>query len=170
MSAIRFAWDIRKVAANLHEHGVALEEARTVCEEDDALLMPDPGLSVGDDRFALIGLSAARRRALRARRRGCHSHQFGAQGRSRRTRRLCCQEIAMKKHHVFSKAITNGCAKRLKRSVTIRLDDSTVEHFKALAEATQLPYQNLVRLKLRDCAASERHFAWWWWPACAGAV
>ena len=54
----------------------------------------------------------------------------------------------MKKHHDFSKAITNPYAKRLKRSVTIRLDHSTVEYFKALADATQLPYQSLISMNL----------------------
>ena len=62
----------------------------------------------------------------------------------------------MKKHYDFSKAKKNPYAKRLKRSVTIRLDDSTVEYFKALAEETELPYQSLINLYLRDCLAQNR--------------
>ena len=61
MSAIRFEWDSSKAAANLRKHGVAFEEARTVFEDDEALLMSDPEHSVGEDRFVLIGLSAALR-------------------------------------------------------------------------------------------------------------
>ena len=76
----------------------------------------------------------------------------------------------MKKHYDFSKAIKNPYAKRLKRSVTIRLDESTVEYFKALAEETELPYQSLINLYLRDCAASGRRPALIWRPARAGAV
>jgi predicted DNA binding CopG/RHH family protein len=76
----------------------------------------------------------------------------------------------MKKHYDFSKAKKNPYAKRLKRSVTIRLDDSTVEYFKALAEETELPYQSLINLYLRDCAASERKLALTWRPARAAAV
>ena len=76
----------------------------------------------------------------------------------------------MKKHYDFSKAIKNPYAKRLKRSVTIRLDDSTVEYFKALAEESGLPYQNLINLYLRDCASSGRRLALTWRPARAGAV
>lgn len=45
----------------------------------------------------------------------------------------------MRKHYDFSKARENPYAKRLNRSVTIRLDDSTVEYFKALDEETELP-------------------------------
>jgi predicted DNA binding CopG/RHH family protein len=62
----------------------------------------------------------------------------------------------MKKHYDFSKAVKNPYAKRLKRSVTIRMDDSTIEYFKALAEETDLPYQSLINLYLRDCAATGR--------------
>jgi predicted DNA binding CopG/RHH family protein len=71
----------------------------------------------------------------------------------------------MRKHYDFSKAKKNPYAKRLKRSVTIRLDDSTVEYFKALAEETELPYQTLINLYLRDCAASGRKLALTWLPA-----
>ena len=72
------------------------------------------------------------------------------------------------KNYDFPKAIKNPYAKRLKRSVTIRLDDSTVEYFKALAEETELPYQSLINLYLRDCAASGRRLALTWRPARAG--
>lgn len=70
----------------------------------------------------------------------------------------------MKKHYDFSDAIKNPYAKRLKRSVTIRLDHSTVEYFKALAEETELPYQSLINLYLRDCAATRRKPSLTWRP------
>lgn len=73
----------------------------------------------------------------------------------------------MKDHYDFSAATKNPYAKRLKRSVTIRLDDSTVEYFKALAAETELPYQSLINLYLRDCAASGRRLSLKWKPARA---
>ena len=76
----------------------------------------------------------------------------------------------MRKHYDFSKAVKNPYAKRLKRSVTIRLDQSTIEYFKALAEETELPYQTLINLYLRDCAASGRKLALTWRPSKAGAA
>jgi predicted DNA binding CopG/RHH family protein len=76
----------------------------------------------------------------------------------------------MKRHYDFSKAIKNPYARRLKRSVTIRLDNSTVEYFRTLAEETELPYQSLINLYLRDCAASGRRLALTWRPARAVAV
>ena len=76
----------------------------------------------------------------------------------------------MRKHYDFSKAKKNPYAKRLKRSVTIRLDDSTVEYFKALADETELPYQSLINLYLRDCAASGRKLDLTWRPAREAAL
>lgn len=61
MSSIRFEWDSGKAAANLRKHGVAFEEARTVFEDDEALWMSDPEHSVREERFVLVGLSAALR-------------------------------------------------------------------------------------------------------------
>ena len=61
MSAVRFEWDSGKAAANLRKHGVAFEEARTVFEDDEALLMSDSEHSVGEERFVLLGLSAVLR-------------------------------------------------------------------------------------------------------------
>ena len=46
----------------------------------------------------------------------------------------------------------NPYAKRLKKQITIRLDEETIEHFKELARETGLPYQNLINLYLKDCA------------------
>jgi len=73
----------------------------------------------------------------------------------------------MRKHYDFSKAKKNPYAKRLKQSVTIRLDASTVAYFRALAEETGLPYQSLINLYLRDCAASGRRIDLTWRPAGA---
>ncbi len=76
----------------------------------------------------------------------------------------------MRKHYAFSTAKKNPYAKRLKKSVTIRLDETTVEYFKDLAEESALPYQSLINLYLRDCAASGRRLALTWRPAKAGAA
>jgi len=73
----------------------------------------------------------------------------------------------MRKRYDFSKAKKNPYAKRLTQSVTIRLDPSTVAYFKALAEEMALPYQSLINLYLRDCAASGRRLELAWRPAGA---
>jgi hypothetical protein len=58
---IRFEWDPRKAAENLRKHGVGFPEAETVFEDEQALLLPDPDHSRDEERFVLLGASAARR-------------------------------------------------------------------------------------------------------------
>ena len=62
----------------------------------------------------------------------------------------------MKKEYDFSNARPNPYAALLKRSVTIRLDRTSVDYFKAMAEEAGMPYQSLINLYLRDCVTSKR--------------
>ena len=62
----------------------------------------------------------------------------------------------MKKQYDFSKGKPNPYSKRLKKQVTIRLDEGTIQYFKSLAEETGVPYQTLINLYLRDCASTRR--------------
>jgi len=71
----------------------------------------------------------------------------------------------MKKEYDFSKARRNPYARRLKRQVTIRLDEGTIGYFKDLAEETGIPYQTLINLYLRECAASRKRLSIDWKPA-----
>ncbi len=75
----------------------------------------------------------------------------------------------MRKHSDFTTARKNPYAKRLKTPATIRLDESTVACFKAQGEETQLPYQSLINLYLRDGAASGRRLSMAWRAATSGA-
>jgi predicted DNA binding CopG/RHH family protein len=62
----------------------------------------------------------------------------------------------MKEEYDFSKAKRNPYANRLKRQITIRLDERTIGYFKELADQTGIPYQTLINLYLRECAASRK--------------
>ena len=62
----------------------------------------------------------------------------------------------MKAEYDFSKGKRNPYAKKLKRQITIRLEEPTIEYFKVLATEMDVPYQTLINLYLRDCAQSER--------------
>lgn len=68
----------------------------------------------------------------------------------------------MRKQYDFSKGRRNPYAKRLKKQVTIRLDEQTIGYFRSLAEETEVPYQTLINLYLRDCAATRRRLAMNW--------
>ena len=64
----------------------------------------------------------------------------------------------MRDHYDFSKmkGKKNPYIKYLKQPVTIRLDKDSVDYFKSLAEESGIPYQTLINLYLRDCAANAR--------------
>ena len=62
----------------------------------------------------------------------------------------------MRKEYDFSTARRNPYAKRLKRSVTIRLDERTIQYFQELASELEVPYQTLINSYLRDCAEQRR--------------
>jgi len=68
----------------------------------------------------------------------------------------------MRKEYDFSKAKRNPYAARLKQQVTIRLDRPTVDYFKELSVDTGIPYQTLINLYLRECAASRKKLSLKW--------
>ncbi len=58
----------------------------------------------------------------------------------------------MRKEYDFSESVKNPYARRLKKQITIRLENETITYFKNLASETDIPYQKLINLFLRDCA------------------
>jgi predicted DNA binding CopG/RHH family protein len=68
----------------------------------------------------------------------------------------------MRDHYDFSNARKNPYASQLKKSVTIRLDEGSIAYFKQMAEETGIPYQSLINLYLKDCAASQRKLNMEW--------
>jgi predicted DNA binding CopG/RHH family protein len=65
-------------------------------------------------------------------------------------------ETKVRKEYDFSKSRKNPYASQLKRQITIRLDTVAVDYFKKMAAELGMPYQNLINLFLRDCAANKR--------------
>lgn len=61
----------------------------------------------------------------------------------------------MKKEYDFSKAEKNPYASQLKKTITIRIDDESIDYFKRLSDETGLPYQSLINLFLKDCAKNK---------------
>jgi uncharacterized protein (DUF4415 family) len=62
----------------------------------------------------------------------------------------------MRKTYDFSTAKKNPYASQLKKQITIRLDEDSITYFKDVSEEVGIPYQSLINLYLRDCAASHR--------------
>lgn len=62
----------------------------------------------------------------------------------------------MRKEYDFTAARKNPYAALLKKQITIRLDEESIGYFKAISQDAGIPYQSLINLYLRDCAASGR--------------
>ena len=70
----------------------------------------------------------------------------------------------MRKEYDFSKGRRNPYAARMKRQVTIRLDEGTIKYFKGLSQESGIPYQTLINLYLRDCAVTRKRLSLAWMP------
>lgn len=172
MAEIHFEWDPRKARSNLRKHGVSFDEATSAFYDEEALVLEDPEHSADEERFILLGLSSVLRLLVVV-----HCFRDPAdtiriisapQGHSSGGGTLRVPAEIMKDEYDFSKARKNPYAKRLKQKVTIRLDAPTIEYFKTLSESTGIPYQTLINLYLRDCAASKRELSLDWHSAGAG--
>jgi uncharacterized protein (DUF4415 family) len=62
----------------------------------------------------------------------------------------------MKDEYDFSQSVKNPYIKKLKKQVTIRLEEEVAEYFKGLAEETGVSYQSLINLYLQDCVKAQR--------------
>ena len=62
----------------------------------------------------------------------------------------------MRKEYDFSKAKKNPYSSKLKKQITIRIDDDAIMYFRKLSNDVGISYQNLINLYLMDCAHSNR--------------
>jgi uncharacterized protein (DUF4415 family) len=63
----------------------------------------------------------------------------------------------MRKHAPYTR--------RIKRPITLRLDEPVVAYFRRLSQEVGLPYQTLINLYLRDCASKRMRPRFDWRPA-----
>lgn len=71
----------------------------------------------------------------------------------------------MRKTYDFSKGKRNPYARKLKKQITIRIDEDAISYFRSLAEDTGIAYQTLINLYLRECAATKKRLSIHWKPA-----
>jgi len=57
MKEICFEWDENKNKKNRSKHNISFEEALTVFEDEEALVIDDPDHSEDEERFIILGLS-----------------------------------------------------------------------------------------------------------------
>mgnify|MGYP002700537453 FL=1 len=68
----------------------------------------------------------------------------------------------MRDQYDFSNSVPNPYVKKLKKQITIRLDQDVIEYFKQLSDQNGVPYQNLINLYLKDCAQSHKELKLDW--------
>jgi predicted DNA binding CopG/RHH family protein len=68
----------------------------------------------------------------------------------------------MRKEYDFSKSRKNPYAAQLKKQITIRLDEGSIKYFKGVSEEVGIPYQSLINIYLRECAATNRKLELKW--------
>lgn len=68
----------------------------------------------------------------------------------------------MKSEYDFSKmkGRKNPYAQRLKKQITIRLGQDIIYYFKSLAQESDIPYQKLINLYLRECVQTHKKLSW----------
>ena len=62
----------------------------------------------------------------------------------------------MRESYDFSKSRKNPYAAKLKKSITIRVDEDALDYFKQMAGKVEVPYQTLINMYLKDCASHHR--------------
>lgn len=72
--------------------------------------------------------------------------------------------INMKDEYDFStmKSRRNPYASKLKKPVTMRLSEDVIDYFKEMSEDSEIPYQSLINLYLRDCVNNHRKLDMSW--------
>jgi len=68
----------------------------------------------------------------------------------------------MKDEYDFSDSVQNPYFKKLKKQMTIRLEEEVVDYFKNLSEEVGIPYQSLINLYLLDCVRSHKRLSLDW--------
>lgn len=61
----------------------------------------------------------------------------------------------MRGKYDFSKAIKNPYAKKLKKPISIRIDEDVIDYFKKVADDVGVSYQALMNLYLRQVKSEE---------------
>ena len=68
----------------------------------------------------------------------------------------------MKNEYDFSDSGQNPYANKLKKYITIQIEEEIVDYFKTLSEEMGIPYQSLMNLYLRDCMRSQKKLSLEW--------
>jgi len=137
MEYINFEWDENKNRINKAKHGIDFEEAATVFYDEMAIVIGDTEHSGEEDR---LKQAQVKRNSITIFERG----------------------VSMKEEYDFSNGVRNPYVKKLKKQITINIDNDTVDFFKEQSKESGIPYQTLINLYLSDCAKHKKQLQISW--------
>ena len=70
--------------------------------------------------------------------------------------------VIMREEYDITNSVKNPYAKRVKKQVTMNLDNTVVTYFKDLAIKTGIPYQTLINMYLSYCAEHKLQLQTMW--------
>ncbi len=62
----------------------------------------------------------------------------------------------MRDEYDFKDAKKNPYVNGLKKQITINIDVETIDYFKQMSSETNIPYQTLINVYLKECAKSKK--------------
>lgn len=68
----------------------------------------------------------------------------------------------MRAEYDFLSSKKNPYVKKLKKQITINIDNDTIDYFKEQSESCGIPYQTLINLYLSDCATQKKQIQTIW--------
>lgn len=160
---LKFAWDEIKARVNENKRAVSFSEASTVFFNPHARVIDDPDHSQEEERFVILGLSQAPRLIVVVH---CYREQddliriISARKATKGEARWYHEGNGMRDEYDFSSARENPYLPKLKKQITIRIDEAVIDWFRQLAEETGVPYQNLINQYLAECARTNKKYSY----------
>jgi len=62
----------------------------------------------------------------------------------------------MRKEYDFTNAVKNPYIKKLKKKISMNIDEDVIEYFKNESVNTGIPYQTLMNIILKQCAENKK--------------
>ena len=68
----------------------------------------------------------------------------------------------MREEYDFSKGVKNPYSKKLKKQITINVNEEVLDYFRTLSNEIGIPYQTLINIYLLDCVRNNKKLDFNW--------
>lgn len=137
--------------------------------DEEARKIDDPDHSKEEDRFIILGTSIKANLLV-----VCHcykepdliiriiSARRATSNEIKQCQKFMREGVIMREEYDFWDSKKNPYAKKLKKQITIKIDEDTIVFFKNQSENSGIPYQTLINLYLADCAKNNKQLQMSW--------